>query len=351
MHGEGVDEVLYAGVDAHRTATHVTIVNDTGKVLTRRRVSSSSDELRRLFANYQEPIKAVVEATYNWGPVYDWLDEIADDVVLAHPTKVRAIAEARIKNDRIDSETLAQLLRADLIPAAYAPSKETRAIKRVLRQRLFFVRVQTMVKNRIHALLAQHAIVLPDVTDLYGKAGLAWLHQLPLPEPDGQLLRDDLSLLATLGERIAATDRLIAELAKGDIIVTWLASLPGIGSFFSVLLRYEVDDMTRFRSAKKFASYTGLIPSTYASNTRIYHGPLTKQGNKWIRWAFIEAVAPALRASSSLRRYYDRIKARRGAPDARVCTARKLAELAWSVWTERRCYEDRPARLLEKVAS
>ena len=124
--------MLYAGVDAHRTKTHVTIVDDVGKVLTRKRVSSSSDELKRLFAHYQEPIKAVVEATYNWGPVYDWLDEITDDVVLAHPAKVRAIAEARIKNDKIDSETLAQLLRADLIPQAYAPSKEVRAVKRVL---------------------------------------------------------------------------------------------------------------------------------------------------------------------------------------------------------------------------
>jgi transposase len=341
-----------AGVDAHRTKTHVTIVDDVGKVLTRKRVSSSSDELQRLFAHYQEPIKAVVEATYNWGPVYDWLDEIADDVVLAHPAKVRAIAEARIKNDKIDSETLAQLLRADLIPQAYAPSKEIRAVKRVLRQRMFFVRVQTMVKNRIHALLAQHAIVLPDATDLYGKAGLAWLQQLALPQPDGQLLRDDLCLLATLRERIIATDALIGQLTKGDEVIGWLLSLPGIGSFFAVLLRYEVDDMTRFRSAKKFARYTGLIPSTYASNTRVYHGPLTKQGNKWLRWAFIEAVAPALRASSSLRHYHDRIKARRGAHDARVCTARKLAELAWTVWTERRCYaEERSARPSEKVAS
>jgi transposase len=346
-----VDKVLYAGVDAHRTATHVTIIDDAGKVLTRKRVPSSSDDLRRLFANYQEPIKAVVEATYNWGPVYDWLDEIAEDVVLAHPAKVRAIAEARIKNDRIDSETLAQLLRADLIPAAYAPSKETRAIKRVLRQRMFFVRVQTMVKNRIHALLTQHAIVLPDVTDLYGKAGLAWLQHLALPAPDGQLLRDDLSCLATLREHIIATDRLIAQLVQGDEIVTWLASLPGIGPFFAVLLRYEADDMTRFRSAKKFACYTGLIPSTYASNTRTYHGPLTKQGNRWLRWAFIEAAGPALQASSALRRYYDQIKARRGAHDARVCTARKLAELAWIVWTERRCYEKRPARPADKAAS
>jgi transposase len=118
-----------------------------------------------------------------------------------------------------------------------------------------------------------------------------------------------------------------------------------------VLLRYGVDDMTGFRSAKKFARYTGLIPSTYASNTRVCRGPLTKQGNRWFRWAFIEAVAPALRTSSSLRRYYDQVKARRGAHDARVCTARKLAELAWTVWTERRCCEDRPARPSERVAS
>ena len=343
--------MLYAGVDAHRTATHVTLVNETGNIVARRRIPSCDNELRKFFASYHEPIKAVVEASYNWGLVYDWLDDLVDEVVLAHPARVRAIADARIKTDTIDSQTLAHLLRADLIPEAYAPSKETRAVKRVLRQRMFFVRVQTMVKNRIHALLAQHAVELPDATDLYGKAGLAWLRHLTLPAPDGQLLRDDLSLLTTLRDRIIVTEHLIAQLAKGDEAVAWLGSLPGIGPFFAVLLRYEIDDVTRFRSAKKFGCYTGLIPSTYASNTRVYHGPLTKQGNKWLRWALIEAVAPALRASSSLRRYYDGIKARRGAKDARVCTARKLAELAWTVWTERRCYEERPARTVDEVAS
>jgi hypothetical protein len=76
---------------------------------------------------------------------------------------VRAIADVRIKSDTIDSQTLAHLLRADLIPAAHASSKEVRAVKRVLRQRLFFVRVQTMMKSRIRALLTQHAIVLPGL--------------------------------------------------------------------------------------------------------------------------------------------------------------------------------------------
>jgi transposase len=106
--------------------------------------------------------------------MFDWLNELADEVVLAHPSKVRAIAEARIKTDKIDSEILAHLLRAELIPKAYTPSKDVRAVERVLRQRLFLVQLRTMVKNHIRALLAQHAIELPKLSDLFGKSGMAW---------------------------------------------------------------------------------------------------------------------------------------------------------------------------------
>ena len=104
---------------------------------------------------------------------------------------------------------------------------------------------------------------------------------------------------------------------------------------------YEVDDIQRFREAKKFAAYTGLVPSTYASGDRMVHGRLTKQGNKWLRWAFVEAVNPAIRRSRWLRRYYEGIKKRRGVKDARTATARKLAELVWTIWTEQRPYEER----------
>jgi transposase len=313
-------------------------MDQKGKILKKKEITSSRDAVQENLGCFRQPVKAVVEASYSWAPMYDWLDEVADDVILAHPAKVRAIAEARIKTDKIDSETLAHLLRADLIPQAYAPSKDVRAIKRVLRQRMFFVRVRTMLKNRIWALLAQHSVELPDVSDLYGKAGLQWLKELRLPEPDGKLLSEDLELLAVLNERISATEGLIENLSAQDKAVRWLFSLPGIGDFLSVLIRYEVDDIERFSSAKKFTGYTGLVPSTYASGNRMVHGRLTKQGNKWLRWAFIEAVTPAIRKSDFLRRYYEKIKSRHGCKDARTSTARKLAELAWTVWTERRCY-------------
>lgn len=334
--------MLYVGVDVHKATSQITVMDEAGKVVKRKRVPTSPLGVIEALKGYHEPLKAVLEASYSWGPMYDWLAEIADEVVLAHPAKVRAIAEARIKTDRIDSETLAHWLRADLIPKAYAPSKDARAVKRVLRQRMFFVRVRTMLKNRIRALLSQHAIVFPDVSDLYGKAGLRWLREVNLPDPDAGLLREEVQLLEVLNERIAVTDSVIHGLAAEDEAVSWLASLPGIGAAaLSVLIRYEVDDIGRFRQAKKFAAYTGLVPSTYASGPRMVHGRLTKQGNKWLRWAFIEAVSPAVRRSPYVRRYYEQIKTRRGTKDARTATARKLAELAWTVWTERRRYEER----------
>lgn len=338
--------MLYVGVDAHKAHSQMTVMDETGKITERRRVSSSREGVLEALRSHRGDdggtMKAVLEAGYGWGPIYDWIGEVADEVLLAHPLKVRAIADAKIKTDKLDSEMLAHLLRADLIPEAYAPSKEVRATKRVLRQRMFLVRLRTMVKNRVRALLSQHGISPPPVSDLFGKKGLLWLKEQPdLPDPDGWLLREDVELAEVLKEKIRATEGLIKELAEGDEAVNWLRTLPGVGEFFSVLIRHEVGEMDRFPSAKKFASYTGLVPSTYASGKRITHGRLTKEGNKWLRWAFVEAVSPAVRSSPYLRASYERIKNRRGTKDARTATARKLAELSWAVCIERREYEER----------
>ena len=129
--------MLYAGVDAHKETSQITVMDEDGRVLKRMRVESSRRGVLEALGRFRRPMKAVLEAGACWGAMYDWLSEVADEVVLAHPLKVRAIADARIKTDAIDSETLAHLLRANLIPEAYAPSREIRAVKRVLRQRMF----------------------------------------------------------------------------------------------------------------------------------------------------------------------------------------------------------------------
>jgi transposase len=173
--------VLFVGVDGHKNTSQITVMDAAGTILKRQRILSRPEQFRQSLAEFSEPMKAVLEAGYCWGPMYDWLGELTDEVVLAHPSKVRAIAEARIKTDKIDSEILAHLLRTDLIPKAYAPSKDVRAVKRVLRQRLFLVQLRTMVKNRVRALLTQHSVELPKLTDLFGKSGLVWLHRWNCP--------------------------------------------------------------------------------------------------------------------------------------------------------------------------
>jgi transposase len=333
--------MLYAGVDHHTKTSHFTICDSAGNVLKRKNLPSSKTAIAGVLSQFDDEIKVVLEAGYNWGRMYDWLDELADEVVLAHPMKVRAIAEAKRKNDRIDSETLAHLLRADLIPEAYACSREMRAIKRVLRRRMFLVKLRTMLKNRIHSTLSQHDIEKPRVTDLFGHEGRTWLETIELPKPDNELLSGDLSLLDKVVRHIDDTEDLIERLSKHDQVVSRLRSIPGIGTFFSVLIRYEVGDMSRFPAPEKFASYTGLVPSTYASGSKVHHGRLTKQGNKSLRWALVEAVTGAIRVSPQLRAFYERLKKRKGVKEAQVATARKLAEIVWHVWTEERFHEIR----------
>jgi len=341
----------YIGVDYHKKYSYVVVKDREGKVERRGKVDNTKEEFRQLLKPYQAG-KAVVEATRNWGLVYDWLEEILDDVALAHPLKVRAIAEARIKTDKISADILCDLLRSNLLPEAYVPNKGTREAKNILRQRMFFVRVQTMVKNRIYTILDRHPEILsqaPDVSDLFGASGMMWLRQAVLPGQDNRLLTSELELLEILKRKISESNGIVRELARGDKKVKLLRSIPGLGPFFSVLVAKEIDDISRFRDEKKLCAYAGLVPSTYASGGKVFHGRITKTGNKWLRWAFIEAVQPAISCDADLFAYYQRLKMRKDANAAKTATARRLLIIVYRVLSQERFYERRNRRLIRPL--
>jgi len=197
-----------------------------------------------------------------------------------------ATAEARIKTEKISADILCDLLRSDLLPEAYVPDEESRETKNILRQRMFLVRIQTMVKNWIYTMLDRHPEVLskaPDVSDLFGATGMAWLRQAVLPGHDNQLLASEPELLKVLKQEISKSNGIVKELGRSDKRVKLLRSIPGIGLFFSVLVAKEIDDIGRFRDEKKLCVYAGLLPSTHASGGKVFHGRITKTGNKWLR--------------------------------------------------------------------
>jgi transposase len=332
----------YIGIDYHKQYFVATMMNESGEVIRRDKTSTDRASIRRYFAgfNSSEETKAVMEACYGWEYFYDEASELVDELIMAHPLKTRLIAEARIKTDTIDSETLAHLLRADLIPEAYAPDSETRSKKNLLRYRSSLVAMKVRIKNVIHSVLTRNHIedtAFASLSDKFGKAGTSYLRSVTLRDNDTAILNNYLDLLEEIERKVNEAKRRIGAVCREDKICKLLSSVPGIGSILAVTIRYEIDDIERFMSAGKLCSYAGLVPSTYSSGNRTYQGKITKQGNKWLRWALIEAAQQAPSKDLWLRGFYQRIS-KHGKKIARVAVARKLLEIIYRIWKEEKPY-------------
>jgi len=144
----------YVGIDHHRQYSHMTMMNQEGQVLRTARVPNLRSEIEK-FLEGGETMEAVIETGRSSYTMVDVLEEIGIAVKIAHPNEVKAIARAKIKTDKRDSEVLAHLLRMSMIPEVYRRSQENRQAQRVLRQRAFYVSAMTALKNRVHAFLAQ----------------------------------------------------------------------------------------------------------------------------------------------------------------------------------------------------
>lgn len=334
----------YIGIDYHKKYSHVTAIDEEGRVIRSKRLDNRPESFQEFFGRLQGPCETVLEASRTWGMMYDLLEETEgiESVQLAHPQKVRAIAEAKIKTDKIDSHILAQLLRADLIPAAYIPDKQTRSYKEMVRQRVFLVRMRTRLKNRIHVLLDRLHVPLPSVTDIFGKRGTDYLRKLPPPGVDGEILRENLQLLEAFNTLIKEAEREIELLLGDNPLVKLLRTVPGLGPILAAVVALEIDRIERFASPSKLASYTGLVPSTYASGGKLFHGRLLPMSNKWLKWALVEAAWISIRTSPYCRAYFESHKRHKGPHTAAIALARRLSEIVWHVLKEDRVYEERP---------
>ena len=332
----------YMGIDHHKQYSHITVLDESGEVIKADRVGNTRKEVEVFLCDLDGKIEGVIEAGYSHYTMMDLMESEGVSMKIAHPEQVKAIAKARIKTDKRDSKILAHLLRSNLIPEVYCRDSENREAQRILRHRMTYVRMQTQVKNRIRALLAKQReevrqiVVLEDA--LFRESGLKVLRSLDLPGKDQQMLESLLETLEHLKGKIKLSDALVREILRSSEGARLISTLPGFGEFFSVLVSVEIVDIGRFDSPGNLHSYAGLIPSTHASGGKIYHGKLVHQGNKWLRWALVEAVWPAVKSDFDIRVYYQRMKKRKGANSAKVATARRLLTIIYRVLKEKRAY-------------
>lgn len=347
--------MIHIGIDHHKKYSHAVVMNDQGQIFWDGKLASKLEAFQGLKACLPqgEAVQSVLEAGRNWGILYDALEELGLNPKLANPLKMRLIAETFTKTDKIDATTHAIILKAGLTPLVHVPSKEVRDQKNLLRQRVWLVKMQTMIKNRIHNILDRHHLTVPEKTDLFGSHGRAWMNGLALADPDGKLLRQDLELLDAGCSQIRQTEKWIDETLKENSSIPILLSLPGVGKFFAALIALEIDQIERFDSAAKFSAYCGLVNSTYSSAGKTSHGGLIPSCNHHLRYAFIEAAWTASRVSPYFQAYFRRLKARVGTHAAIGASARKLCEITYFCLKKKRDYQEKPYRfkMTQRIAA
>ncbi|HET6176023.1 MAG TPA: IS110 family transposase [Candidatus Sulfotelmatobacter sp.] len=316
--------MIHVGVDLHQRFCYMTALEARGKIVQAGPVTNEKLALRKYFRQFRgQSVQVAVEACGFWPAFREVVEPEVKRLVLVHPQRVKAIASAKLKNDRVDSETLAHLLRCDLLPESWKADRETQARRQQVRLRATLVRQRTRLKNQVHAVLHQQGLRSP-VTDLFGKRGRLWLGQVKLPPQARESVATCLRMIDHYGEEIQKQNLQLGEKAKQDRRVRWLTTIPGIGEVSAMMVLAEIGDLGRFSDKEALCSYAGLVPRVRESAGKAARSGITRQGSPWLRWMLVEAAQVATRTSPAAKRYYERLLRKKHKHVARVALARKL---------------------------
>lgn len=307
--------MFYSGIDQHKLDSVITTYNASGERLRQRRLRNDRSAIVRYFAEFPGPHRAVVETTGRWYWLRDLLVTHGIDLQLAHAKRLKAISTAKVKTDAIDSDTLAQLCQADLIPLAHMIRPEFRGARDLLRTRLRLVSKRTSCRNSIHRLLEKfNVLTVADVPAIYQLQAACHLEQSEL-------------LLAQIR-------RLEHEL--NPEVLRWpdvqrLLWIPGIGKLGACTIALEIDDIARFVSDRKFVSYCRLVPGADNSAGKTRHRSGSKDGNRYLKIAFTHAAIRAIQYYPEIKAWYTRLARRRNVRVARTLVAKELARIVYYV--------------------
>jgi transposase len=339
----------YVGIDVGKQKCAVAVMDSEGRISDEFSFLNNNEGIGNLISRLSMDDEVVMESTGSvWVNLYDRLEQVHMKVVLANPMKTKAIVSARIKSDTIDARILAHLLRADLIPSSYVPPYEIREMRYLLRHRASIVKIRTMVKNKIHSMLDRNGIAVVGFSDLFGKRGMEWLKSVKLSALDRLMLDNHMEHLESLRRQVEAVDREITLRASKDEYVKLLLSMTSVDVYSALLIRSEIGDISRFSSYKKLISWAGLAPSLHQSGSVEYHGRITKQGSRMLRWIMVESARTAVNSDSRLGEFYERVKQKRGGQKAIVAVACKMLKIIWTMLTRNEPYESRNQRRYDK---
>lgn len=335
----------YIGLDIHKRTVAFCAKRPDGETVDAGTFGASRTCMTQWAAQRTTPWIGGMEATLFTGFVYDVLSPYAMQMRVGHPLQLKAISYAKHKSDKVDAQTLANLLRADLFPECYMASPVVRELRRVLRYRNFLVRHAIAMKNKTTGILME-AGVQYDSSRIHRQG---YFYELldnieDTPQSVCQLLRTTRCGLEMFQ---SAQRQLLAALRKHDHLrqrVTRLMSINGVGEMTALTWALEIDDPERFSNLKKAHSYCGLCSGRNESAGKNKRAPLSKQRNPHLQTMLIEAAKLAPRHNTQLAQIHDALLERGYNRNRATCAvARKLVAYLMAVDKSGRDYQLSPS--------
>jgi transposase len=330
----------YIALDIHKYYSVVAGVDREGKeVLSACRVEHTELEdwlKKHLLATD----RAVIESTTNAWHVYDLLEPLVGEVLVANPIKVKQIACARVKTDKKDTFILARLLAANLVPTVWVPPKHVRELRQLISHRRRMAGMHTQVVNRMHSVAHRHHLNHPKGKDFQPKNTL-WQQDESLSRLEKIQLELDMETRAHLEKQI---ERMTRELGRMSHEEPWasemlyLMQVAGCGVVTGMTILAAIGDITRFESPKALASYSGLTPGLEQSGVKLRGKGITKEGRRELRWVMVEVAWRAVKADPHWKKYFEELKRRMHPNQAIVAIARHLLTMVWYLLTRHEPY-------------
>jgi len=336
---------VYVGLDVSREEIVCVGMNKDGATVYDAKIGVSEEQLDKLLKATGKDSTFAVEASTKGIFVYDYLLSKKIDVKVANPNRMRIIAESEIKTDRNDAEILADFLRLNRLPVCNIPSGKDRDIRDLIVHRKSIVGMQTMVRNKIRAILSREGIDNP-YTDVLGVESLEFLKETKLKSSVQKESLDKFVRLAGVMEKeIEDYEGKIIERYKTSKEAQLLDTIPGIGPYSAVHIMSAICDIKNFLSDGHLASYAGVAPKTWQSGNIRRDKGVKKKVNKSLKWILLTDVQAAVKVKGKLRKYYLKMKkkygnTKRGKHRAKVAVARKMVEIMYCMLTRGEPYKE-----------
>lgn len=322
---------LYGGIDLHSNNSVINLVDENSKVILKKRITNNLMAILMLLEPYRDAIVGlVVESTYNWYWLVDGLMDAGFKVHLANTAAIQQYSGLKHGDDDSDANWLANMLRLGILPEGYVYPKEERMARDLLRKRL------QLVQQKTAHLLSIQGLYDRNLNMRLSGSKIKQLTQEQLANDFSDLnlrmaVNGNLAVQQCLSQQIDTIEKSLQQQLRLKPEFIHLTSIDGIGLILGLTIMLETGDISRFQKVGQYASYCRCVNGARYSNGKKKSNTNTKNGNRYLAWAFVEAANFAIRYSDTVKRYYQRKTAKTHIVVARKTVAHKLARACFYV--------------------